>query len=94
MLPIYVACSIVTIVMIYLYQERNVSLIYPIVKAHIHVLLEFPKLLMERRIIQKDRKITDKELADIGLMLSFSESIRMVFNFLKYRTRFLKGIKK
>lgn len=94
MLPIYVACSIVTIVMIYLYQERNVSLIYPIVKAHIHVLLEFPKLLMERRIIQKDRKITDKELADIGLMLSFSESIRMVFKFLKYRTRFLKGIKK
>jgi len=92
MLPSYIACSIFTFIAIYLYQEKNGSLIYPIIKAHIRVLFELSMLINERRKIQANRKISDKELFNSGLMISFSESIRMSLNFIKYRNRFLKEI--
>ncbi|PKP60188.1 MAG: hypothetical protein CVT89_00365 [Candidatus Altiarchaeales archaeon HGW-Altiarchaeales-2] len=59
----------------YLLLRRPHS-IADIIKAHLFVIRNLPEIFKKRRIIQKNRKISDKELYKMGLMLPLSKSIK------------------
>ncbi len=59
----------------YLLLRRPHS-IADIIKAHLFVIRNLPEILKKRKIIQKNRKISDKELYEMGLILPLSESIK------------------
>jgi len=47
-----------------------------IIKAHLFVIKNLPEIFKKRRKIQKNRKISDKELYKMGLILPLSKSIK------------------
>ena len=91
-LPLYIFYSLFAYIVYYSFQEKNFLTIFPMIKAHFHVLRELPKLLKERKKIQAERKISDKELSNMGLILSFNESIKESLIFLKCKRKFWEGM--
>ncbi len=61
-------------------QERQFSSILLIIKAYWETLLELPSLIKERAGVQKTRKITDKELKRLHLILTLKESLHESFS--------------
>ncbi len=59
----------------YLLLRRPRS-ITDIIKAHLFVIRNLSKIFEKRRIIQRNRKISDKELYKMGLILPLSKSIK------------------
>jgi len=59
----------------YLLLRRPHSVV-DIIKAHLFVIRNLLEILKKRRIIQKNRKISDKELYKMGLILPLSKSIK------------------
>ena len=53
------------------------------IKAHLFVIRNLPEIFKKRRIIQKNRKISDKELYKMGLIFPLSKSIKKEINLSK-----------
>ncbi len=90
MLPTFMAYYLATYLIVYCFQERHFSLIVPILKAYFQIVLEFPSLLQIRKRFQRERKIRDRELKKLGLILSFRESIREAWAILGRKREFWK----
>ena len=63
--------------------NRKFDCIAAILKGNYTFIKELPKTLKKRKIIQKNRKIIDKELYKLGLIATLSESIKTEFNLSK-----------
>lgn len=55
---------------------RRPNSVVDIIKAHLFVIRNLPEILRKRRIIQQNRKISDKELYNMGLISPFSKSVK------------------
>ncbi len=55
---------------------RQPNSVVDIIKAHLFVIRNLPEILRKRRIIQQNRKISDKELYNMELILPFSKSVK------------------
>jgi GT2 family glycosyltransferase len=91
MLPLFMAYSYAMYFAVYCLQEKQFSLIWPILKANFRILYEIPGLLPVRKKIQKERKIRDKDLKKMGLILPLGESIKSSLAVLRRRGEFIKG---
>jgi len=71
--------------------ERNFKTIFPIIKAYMDTLKNLRHIFKKRKVIQKNRKVSDKKLKEEGLILSFGESLNEMFNFIKRKNEFWEG---
>ncbi|MFH0846710.1 MAG: glycosyltransferase family 2 protein [Chloroflexota bacterium] len=90
MLPSYAFYSLSLYLVVYCFQERKFSLILPIMKAYLKFFTEIHHLIPIRRQFQKRRRVTDKELKRMGLILTFSDSISEAFATLSRKSKFQK----
>lgn len=88
MLPLFTAYAIAMCLVVYCIQERNFSLILPMAKAYGSIISDVPRLLRGRKEFQKNRKIRDKELRKLGLIMSFKNSIREALATLDRKSKF------
>lgn len=92
MYPGFMAYYLTLYAAVYSLQEKNFSLIFPMLKAYLKIVFELPRLFKVRRKFQKQRKIKDRQLKKLGLILNFSQSVREAFATLKRKNEFFKVI--
>ncbi len=90
MYPSFMAYYLAMYLVVYCFQESNFSLILPILKAYLKIISELPSLIKVRRRFQKQRKIRDRELKKLGLILTFSQSIREALATFNRKSKFWK----
>lgn len=90
-LPMFTCFTLGFYIAVLFLQEKQFSVIFLIFKAYFETLLELPSLIRARLKIQKGRKIRDKELKKMGLVLTFKESIGQSFSSLDRREAFFRG---
>ncbi len=79
MLPSYAFYSLSLYLAVYCFQEKKFSLILPMTKAFLKFFTEIPQLTPVRRHFQKYRRIRDRDLKKMGLILTFSQSVCEAF---------------
>ena len=92
MLPLFMAYYLAMYIVVYCISEKNYYLIFPIMKSYLRITYEFPSLLRVRKRFQKERKISDRELKKMGLILSFGESTHLIIDAFQRRRNFLKVV--
>lgn len=90
MLPLFTGYAMAMYLVVYCIQERNFSLVLPLAKAYGSIISDMPRLLKVRKEFQKNRKIRDKELKKLGLIMSFKKSIGEALSTLNRKSKFSK----
>ncbi len=75
MLALTIIYTIFASISLFCFLERKPYLILSVVKAYADVLRELPRLMRKRGVFQQIRKLRDKQLRKMGLIMGFLESI-------------------
>ena len=62
---------------IYFIKNKELRLVWALLRGIKHAIKELPRTLSKRREIQKKRKISDNELYNLGLIMTISESLNV-----------------
>jgi hypothetical protein len=76
MLPLFMVWSFALCFVFYPRGDKNYALVIPTINAGLSIIKEFPYLLRVRRKIQQERKVKDKELEKLGIILSWRQGIK------------------
>ena len=69
-------------------QDKQFGVILLLMKSYFEILFELPVLIKERAAMQKDRKISDKTMKKLRLILPLKDSIQESFASLKRRKEY------
>lgn len=91
MIPLSVASWFAGYVIIICLREKKYSPLIPFLKAYFKTVYDLPLLLHTRKKIQKERKVKDRELEKLGLILSIRRSVKYFLVERNRRKEFLKS---
>jgi GT2 family glycosyltransferase len=90
MFPLFILYYLGMYLAVYCFQEKKISLILPILQAFLKIASELPFLIKIRRRFQKERRVTDRDLKKLGLILTFRQSIKEALATFSRKGRFWK----
>lgn len=90
MVPSFMSYYLAMYLVVYCVQERQFSLILPILQAYLKIVLELPSLINVRRKFQRGRRIRDRELRELGLIFTLRESLKEALACLRRKQEFWK----
>ncbi len=76
----------------YALLNRNIYIPIVIIKAYFLILKDFRKVLKKRNIAQKNKKVQDKELHKIGILIGIKEGIQRYYDGLKNITKYRQNM--
>jgi GT2 family glycosyltransferase len=92
-LPLFTGYTVSLYLAVYCFQEGNYSLILPILKAYLAVMLELPSLIRTKRQIQKNRKVNYRDLRKLGLIFTFRDSIKEALSIFSRKGKFWREVR-